>query len=185
MKAIKPAVNVCLLILLTASFALSVEYALAQDSGDKEAAAAQPDLVIKAMWVTPTTPRVGEDATIYALVVNQGKGPATAHTRVRFVLRSQILYYPPSECASEYGPALYPALPAGGNEQVFAKWTPSIEGENVYIVADVDCLPQPSGQIAEADESNNREIFYVHVLAADKAERSSINSYNRTRKSKR
>jgi len=123
-----------------------------------------PDLTFTRMWVEPNMPRVGQEATIRAIVVNQGDQFAEATTNVRFTVGRQILNYPPPETGTEHGPPFRPPLPAGGSEGAYASWTPTYAGEDIRIRADVDYTPRPSGQVMESSEINNSTEIYIGVL---------------------
>ncbi|MFH1652250.1 MAG: CARDB domain-containing protein [Chloroflexota bacterium] len=112
-------------------------------------AQSSPDLVIQSITCTPGYPAVGEEATFYVTVKNQGSVNAGA---------SQVAFYVD---ATQVTSAPAGALNAGAVTTLNFKWKVTIGAHVVKAVADY------AHEVAESQENNNEGNFSFSPLAPD------------------
>jgi hypothetical protein len=103
-------------------------------------AAPKPDLSVASIEFDPPSPEVGQDATVYALVRNEGASSTTTSVR---------LYADGEQVGGEYL-LPYMILPVGMEESIAFTYTCASPGP-VTFTAMVD----PDGLIVESNEGNN------------------------------
>ncbi|AKB27443.1 cell surface protein [Methanosarcina siciliae T4/M] len=142
-------IHVLIIMLLIPGIMPAVVAAAEDIPSDGNSTVLLPDLVVKEISWSPTTPEVGEEATITAIVENQGDAVSGTTTLALYIDGNSVREWDVSEISS------------GESSSVSYTWVPESEGSvELKAVVDEDNL------ITESNEGNNEETATVTVAGS-------------------